>query len=117
MKRIFLFAIIASMFLSVTAMAGEDGDTKTKKESANIQGTILDQESGENLAGVAVEIEGTDIKKYSDLDGEFVINGLEPGSYNLVVSYISYNNSYVENVKAKVDKDKQLKVHLKSEED
>ncbi|MGM0612384.1 MAG: carboxypeptidase-like regulatory domain-containing protein [Bacteroidota bacterium] len=116
MNRIFLFTIIVSMLFSVNALAGDDGNTKSNKESANIHGTIFDHESGENLAGAIIKVEGTDIKEYSDLDGDFVINGLEPGNYSLVISYISYNNTYIENLEVNVGDDKSLKVHLKSED-
>ncbi|MFW6020338.1 MAG: carboxypeptidase-like regulatory domain-containing protein [Bacteroidales bacterium] len=116
MKRIFLFTVIVSMLFSVNLLAGDDGNTKANKKSATIHGKVLDHESGENLVGAVIKIEGTDIKEYSNLNGDFNINEVEPGSYNLVISYISYSNSYIENLEVNVGEDKQLKVHLKSKD-
>lgn len=116
MKRIFAITAALIMILSTSAMAGNDGETNDAKSSANISGVVIDQNSGEILAGVAVKVEGTDIVCYSDLDGKFNIDNLKPGSYNLVLSYISYNKSFVENVTVDGGDHRELKVHLIEQE-
>lgn len=63
-----------------------------------ITGTVVDANSGETLVGVNVFIEGTLIGKSTDLDGNYTIDNVEPGSYTLVASYISYNRKRITEV-------------------
>lgn len=69
-------------------------------EMITLKGKVVDFNSGEALTGVEVSIEGSTLKTYTDFDGNFEIKDVKPGNYNLVASYISYNNSLVENFKA-----------------
>ena len=64
--------------------------------SVSISGKVIDLNSGEALAGVEVAIEGSSKKVRTDFDGNFKIDNLNPGEYNLIASYISYNKSLVE---------------------
>ena len=64
--------------------------------SVSISGKVIDLNSGEALAGVEVAIEGSSKKVRTDFDGNFKIDHLNPGEYNLIASYISYNKSLVE---------------------
>ena len=66
--------------------------------SVTLTGNIVDLASGEALVGVEVKIDGTDIKTYTDFDGNFEIPDVKPGKYSLIASYISYNKSLVENL-------------------
>lgn len=111
MKKISL--IIAAFSLSIamgTAYAG--GENPPAKPNCTITGTVVDLESGETLAGVTVSVEGTDIKAYTDLDGNFSIQGVKPGNYDLVFSMISYKNSLVENMEVGKDKGQNLEIKL-----
>lgn len=60
-----------------------------------IRGTVIDQETGESLVGVTVFIVGTTTGTITDLDGKFSI-GLREGSYDLQLSYISYQTLTIE---------------------
>jgi outer membrane receptor protein involved in Fe transport len=60
-----------------------------------ITGTVIDAQSGETLVGVNVFIEGTLVGKSTDLDGNYTIDNVEPGTYTLVASYISYSRKRV----------------------
>ena len=64
--------------------------------SVSISGKVIDLNSGETLAGVEVAIEGSSKKVHTDLDGNFKIENLQPGEYNVIASYISYNKSFIE---------------------
>jgi hypothetical protein len=95
--------------------ANATGDESNSARST-VKGIVIDQNSGESLAGAEICILGTDIKVYSDLDGNFEISNLTPGTYNIVISYISYNKSLVEDVKLSADCSKKLEVMLKESE-
>ena len=69
-------------------------------QQSMIRGTVIDDETGEPLIGVAVVIDGTTNGAATDLDGQFKILA-EPGTYNLLVSFISYSKMNIEGVEVK----------------
>jgi len=72
--------------------------TTASNSKAAVTGKVIDKNTGESLAGVLVEIKGTDLKVYTDLNGNYSITNIDPGKYNLVINYISYTPSVVENL-------------------
>jgi hypothetical protein len=101
MKKIFF-----TLLLSATIGFSFAGNDKTKdaakntpavEKTINLTGKVIDLGSGEALTGVEINLEGTDIKVYSDFDGNFEIKDIKPGEYNIIASFISYQNSLLEN--------------------
>ena len=118
-------AFFSLLFISVVAFSfaanndvankGKTKETTTPNSvsSASIAGKVIDLNSGETLAGVEVTIEGSTKKVLTDLDGYFKIEGLQPGAYNVIASYISYNKSFIE--KLEIGKSNQtLNIKLQS---
>jgi hypothetical protein len=56
----------------------------------DISGLVVEEATGEPLIGAVVKIQGIEKKFYTDFDGQFNINALKPGTYDIEVSYISY---------------------------
>ncbi len=116
MKKIIRIAAIASFTLVFSALTFAEGkSTNTPVATASVSGQVLDINSGETLAGVAVSVEGTDLKVYTDLDGNFTIQGIEPGTYNLILSMISYKKSLVENLKLQANDQEVIDIKLDNE--
>jgi hypothetical protein len=67
-------------------------------QSQIIRGKVIDAQTGEELIGAAVMVEGTTIGASTDLDGNYTITGVKPGTHNLICSYISYKPHTEENV-------------------
>lgn len=68
---------------------------------ADIKGKIVDSSTGETLIGAAVVVIGENIASVSDLNGNFVLEGLVPGkTYDLEVSYLGCKTVYLEKIKA-----------------
>lgn len=108
-----------SIFLGLTALILISGSvfagfnpTKVPSATASVNGQVVDFQSGETLAGVAITVEGTETKVYTDLDGNFSIEGLEPGTYNLVLSMISYKSSLVENLELQANENEEISIKL-----
>ena len=80
--------------------------------TGSIEGLVFDKKTGETLVGATVVLEGTTTGAVTDFDGHFIIAGIKPGSYNVKVSYISYNPIVFDNVVVVADKKVQLKVDL-----
>ncbi len=68
-------------------------------QQAGIKGMISDKATKETLVGATVLVQGTTIGAATDLDGNYIITNISPGTYNLVVSYISYKTQIIEKVK------------------
>ena len=115
MKKIIFF--VASLFLVVHLAFGTDKVIKTETTSTstqnNITGKVIDKLTGEGLVGVEIRLIGTDIKVYSDLDGNFAINNAPAGAQAIKISYISYEET-VENVYSKPDSSKGIIIKLKT---
>lgn len=102
MKKASIILVLFTFMVSLHASNKDDSsgskDEKTKMEQTVINGNIMDATTGEALFGVEIKIEGTDITAYSDFDGHFEIEGLTPGKYNIIISYISYHSTLIEDV-------------------
>jgi len=98
-----------------SANKSKANETTAAKASASvsISGKVIDLNSGEALAGVEVAIEGSSKKVHTDFDGNFKIDNLNPGEYNVIASYISYNKSLVEKLEV-VNSNQVLKIKMQS---
>lgn len=88
-KIVIVFALIVAVF----AVQAKEKESKSNTESTAttvLKGTVADEKSGEALVGVEIKLEGTDLKTYSDFDGNFSFNKVKPGEYKVVANYISY---------------------------
>ncbi|MBN2613487.1 MAG: carboxypeptidase-like regulatory domain-containing protein [Bacteroidales bacterium] len=80
MKRILILSAL-SLFVIV----------KSWSQAGNLSGKITDAETGEDLIGATVVIQGTVKGTITDFEGNYILDNISPGKYNIVVSYISYD--------------------------
>ncbi|MFY9151024.1 MAG: TonB-dependent receptor [Prolixibacteraceae bacterium] len=85
MKLKNLLTAVAFMLLSIVGMT----------QTGVIRGTIADANTKETLIGATVALQGTTNGAITDFDGNFRIEKVGAGAYNLVVSYISYDSQIV----------------------
>jgi protocatechuate 3,4-dioxygenase beta subunit len=115
MKKFFSTILVTALMLSVFA-DGENNRSKNFKgdtEVTVLSGTVVDQSTGETLPGAQVKISGLDQTVYTDLDGNFEVQGISPGNYNLQVSLVSYEENKIKNLVVSANKKSALKVELK----
>jgi hypothetical protein len=114
--KTYILSIIFILSVTGSVFAGNDKETGASAPKSAIAGKVIDQSTSEELAGVIIQIEGTDVKAYSDIEGNFRIEGVEPGNYNLTVSYISYQEKLVKNIQASIGSagDVQIKLEQKN---
>ena len=72
-------------------------------QSGKIKGTILDAETSDPLIGATINIKGTLKGQAADLDGNYLLLNVAPGTYILEVRYIGYVTQFVENVLVRTD--------------
>ncbi len=83
------------------------------QENGSIIGQLTDKElNDEPLAFANVLIKGTSIGTTSDFDGLFEIDGVEPGTYTLVISFLGYETLEIPNVVVEADKVTQINAGL-----
>ncbi|MCC5928301.1 MAG: carboxypeptidase-like regulatory domain-containing protein [Cyclobacteriaceae bacterium] len=84
-------------------------------QKGSISGIVADESTGETIIGANVVIEGTTQGASTDLSGAFTISNVDPGTYNLRVSYIAYRNRSIEGVTVKPGETTRLKLEIKED--
>jgi predicted nucleic acid-binding protein len=103
-----LIGVIFYLFLSVHY-------TYSQVNEGSINGIVIDSETGETLIGVNVVLEGTSKGTATDIDGEYILKAIDPGTYTLIVSYISFTNKRITGVKIKAGQSVQIDITLNPE--
>lgn len=80
-----------------------------------IEGKVVDAQTGEELPGVNVLIEGTTLGAATDIDGHYTINAVPPGAYTVIASMVGYAKLRVTNVSVSDGQIATLDFSLKSE--
>ena len=74
MQKIFL--LLVSLLFSITISA------------ANLKGSVTDFSGKSSFEGAIVTVDGTNFRTSTDREGIFSITGIEPGRYNIIVTYL-----------------------------
>jgi len=61
------------------------------KTSGAIKGVIIDESTGEGLPGATVELQGTETVTVTDMDGGFLLDNLQNGTYSVRIAFPSYD--------------------------
>jgi TonB-dependent receptor len=77
----------------------------------NLEGVVTDSTTQEVLFGTSVQIENTSLGAATDLDGEFKINHIKTGTYNVIIRYIGYEQKIIP-VEIREDKTTKLDIKL-----
>ncbi|MBL0176474.1 MAG: carboxypeptidase regulatory-like domain-containing protein [Ignavibacteria bacterium] len=93
MKTVLRLLLIALPLLSLAAVAGP----------GKIAGKVSDAKTGEGIPGVNVVIVGTSMGAATNIDGDYTILNVQPGTYELRASAIGYSPVTVKNVKVNID--------------
>ncbi len=72
-------------------------------QTGTIRGTVIDDSDGQTLIGVNIYIKSISKGTVTDLDGKFTLE-LEPGTYDLQISYITYQTTTITGVEVKEGK-------------
>ncbi|MGC9363679.1 MAG: carboxypeptidase-like regulatory domain-containing protein [Fidelibacterota bacterium] len=67
-------------------------------------GKIVDKNTGDPIVGANIYIEGTSMGTASDINGDYFIINIPPGTYTLICSYVGYERISVVNIEVNVDR-------------
>jgi outer membrane receptor protein involved in Fe transport len=88
---------LALAFWLVASTGGRAGTT------GKIAGKVVDKASKEGLPGVNIIVQGTTLGAVTNLDGEYIILNIPPGSYAVKASLIGYGETVTNNVRISLD--------------
>ena len=88
-------AIITLLFVIISAAVFA--------QTGKISGKVSDKSTGETLIGVTVKIAGTTKGAATDVEGRYVISGVEPGKITLEISYVGYTTKNITGVEVKAN--------------
>lgn len=94
MRSILTFCITLSVFLHSSVHAGTTG---------KLVGKVTDAQSREAVIGASVVIEGTSMGAATDIEGDFVILNVPPGTYRVAASAVGYVKMTMAEVIVNVD--------------
>jgi len=102
---VLLFIISLLVILNNSVAIAQEG-------SGRIQGRVTDAGTGEALFGSNVILEQTSYGAATDIDGEYHITNVPPGTYKVIFTYIGYKSYTAEAVKVSPGKTLVLNVRL-----
>jgi TonB-dependent receptor len=70
-------------------------------QTGKIAGKVLDSKTSEPIVGASVIIEGTTKGNITDLDGQYIIENVEPKTCKLAVTFVGYDKKLIEEVGVK----------------
>ena len=106
------FAARANTFCAALLLAALCAPALLAQTTGKISGTVTDAVSGDPLTGVNVVIDGTTTGAVTDLDGFYDIFGVRPGTYDVRVSYIGFQEVRVQGVQVNPNQTTDLDVTL-----
>jgi outer membrane receptor for ferrienterochelin and colicin len=99
-------SLVILLFLSVFTF-----DTFAQK--ATVKGKIIDQDSKLSLPGASVFLQGSSIGASADMDGNYIITGIEPGKYNLIFRFIGFDTDTMKDVTLSAGEVKMINKNMK----
>jgi hypothetical protein len=81
-------------------------------QNGSISGKVIDLKSSETIVGANVVIEGTTVGAATDLDGNFTIANVKPGTYTMIVSFVTYKTQNIPDVVVEAGKRTNLEISL-----
>ncbi|MFO7523876.1 MAG: TonB-dependent receptor [Ignavibacteriaceae bacterium] len=109
MKRFYNFSIIATLFFLFTSV------NLAQIGVGKLSGKITDSDTNEPLIGANILIVGTNVGAATDINGEYFILNITPGTYTVRVSYVGYAPKTIENVRVVANITYELNVDLSTD--
>ena len=89
---IILRSFILAVFFSLITLSS------FAQQTGKISGKVTDKKTGESLIGLTVKIDGTTSGVSTDVEGRYILSGLNPGKYSITLSYIGYQSKNITDV-------------------
>ncbi len=84
-------------------------------QNGTLGGKVLDAKTSEPIIGANVVIQGTTVGAATDIEGNFLISNIKPGTYAVVVSFVTYKTQTLVDVVVESGKITSLEIPLPEE--
>ena len=88
----YLFYVLLLIWITCSANA------QSQNKTGRISGRVIAAKTGEYLSSATVKIDNTSFLTKTDLDGYFAFSNVPLGTYNLTVSFVSYETKTVTDI-------------------
>jgi len=105
-----LFAVVLGVGGAAAPAAAQEAPT-----TGAVAGVVVDKAQGKTLPGANVSIKGTTTGTTTDLNGRYRLKGVEPGTYDVLFSFVGFQDKTVTGVKVKGGETTALDVTLSEE--
>jgi len=106
LKNVIWLVLLLTIVLVAQLWSGTTG---------KIAGILTDKESGEPLPGANIVILGTMLGASSDIDGQYTILHVPPGTYSIQVTFIGYKKVIINDVRVDIDQTSRVDFALEEE--
>lgn len=86
------------------------------QDAGTVEGTVTDASTGEALPGANVVLVGTQQGAATDSEGDYIIQGVEPGSYSVRATFLGYRQSIQENIEVQAGETSTVNFSLQQQE-
>lgn len=116
MRRLLAFHIALILFLAAVVPAQVLDRMRERQEgpSGKVIGRVVDEGTGDGLPSVNILVKGTYYGASSDFDGNYKIDRIAPGTYNIDVTLLGYKTVQYSGIK--VEEGKTLTLNVKMSE-
>jgi len=104
-KKFTIYTLLSVLFLSIPSLLAQTGVGK-------LAGKILDADTEEPLIGANIVILNTDLGSATNVEGEYFILNIIPGTYTVKVSYVGYGEKEIQEVRIVAGVTYELNVEL-----
>lgn len=105
-KRVIAMVLLLAITSSPSLWSGTTG---------KIAGTVIEKATGEPLPGTNVIVVGTSLGGVTDINGQYTILYVPPGTYNIQISFIGYRKVTVDEVRVYIDQTARVDIALESQ--
>ncbi|MEE4287382.1 MAG: TonB-dependent receptor [Mariniphaga sp.] len=86
-------------------------------QNASLKGRVVDAVSNEPLPFVNVIVSGTSIGTITDMDGNFILTGLEPGFIRIEASFVGYRRAISSEVEVSVASTNTIEIQMEEQKE
>lgn len=120
-RRLFTVALVVLMgggtspLVAAHDTSSQDVETQDVETAGAVTGVVVDAAQGRPLPGANVRLRGTSTGTTTDVNGRYRIEDLEPGRYDLVFSFVGFQQKTVTDVKVTAGGTTEIDVTLAEE--
>ena len=112
-RGLFAFVLVCALgHLCIPYALGQDAAARSADAPGALVGVVVDARQGEPLPGANVSIAGTTTGTSTDLNGRYRLGGLEPGTYDVLYSFVGFQQKTITGVEVTAGETTRIEVTL-----